>query len=393
MKIKKNVLFIILMLFVIFSPFYFLNPVLYAEGQTSDQKPSMGQNEDHADRVKIHFFYSKDCDSCVRIMEILHKKERDFPKIKSIPYELSEKNNAALLFYLFDSMDVDELDYAIPIIFMEEHVFFGEDAFIQRFDGALEEVLRKNDLQDQPARLIEKYSMDSLGDEGMPEKNYIKIPVVIAASLADSINPCAIGVIIILISSMIASKNRRYALMAGMIYIAVIFVVYFLLGIGFIYLARNIQIPKLFFTILGIILIFFGLFSLKDFFWYGKGLSLGIPAPIKKIIEKNIYKATIVSILLIGVLISIFEATCSGAVYFGILSMISQSGLTLHSLLLLLLYNFIFILPLLIILLLFYFGIPARKVQRLLIQKNRRIYRLILGLMLILLGIYLIVML
>ncbi len=349
--------------------------------------------QENSQTVKIHLFYSKDCGSCLGVIDVLEKKVLEDPRIKMHVYELSEKDNAALLFYLFDSMDAQEKDYAIPVIFLEEHIFFGKTQFLNKFDDALGEVLSAKRLDDKPGVFIEKYHRETAEDKGIIERNYIRIPVVIISALADSINPCAIGVIIILISSMIASKNRRYALMAGMIYIAVIFVVYFLLGIGFIYLARSIQIPKLFFIFLGALLILLGLFSIKDFFWYQKGFSLGIPAPIKKVIEKNIYKTTIASILVIGVLVSIFEATCSGAVYFGILSMIAQTGLSFYSLLLLLLYNLIFVLPLLAILLLFYFGIPAKKVQRLFIQKNRRIYRLVLGLILMLLGIYLIVVL
>ena len=391
MKIIRNTFFIIITLVVILSVFFIFNPSLHAEtgiyGQGSDIKLAQENNK----TVSVYFFYSRDCESCKKVIEVLNKMKQDFPEIELVNYELSEKDNTTLLFYLFDAMSVKDLDYKIPVIFLGDQMFLGEQEFNEGFEKRLNELLGKNQLDDTSGELIKKYYSEASEAREPVEKNYIRIPVVIASALADSINPCAIGVIIILISSIIASKNRKYALAAGIIYIAVIFIVYFLLGVGFIYLVRNIHIPKLVFIILGSLLIVFGLFSAKDFFWYQKGFSLGIPGPIKQIIEKNIYKATIISILVIGVLISIFEATCSGAVYFGILSIISKSGMSVNSLLTLLLYNFIFILPLLIILLVFYYGVPAKKVQRLFIQKNRRIYRLVLGLMLIFLGVYLIV--
>ncbi|MCL4386706.1 MAG: hypothetical protein M1326_10430 [Cyanobacteria bacterium] len=391
MKILKNISFILITIAISLSTLYFFNPNLYAETETYNQKSGIELTQENRDIVKIHIFYSKDCDSCLKVFEILNKIKLDFPKIELVTYELSEKNNIDLLFYLFDSMGIEELDYKIPIIFLGGYIFLGEDEFNEGFEDKLDEVLSKNKSHMIRVMFIKKFYMETSGNKSLTDKNYVRIPVVMVSALADSINPCAIGVIIILISSIIASKNRKYALIAGIIYIAVIFIVYFLLGVGFIYFTRSIQIPKLFFTILGAILILLGLFSAKDFFWYGKGFSLGIPSRIKLIIVNNIDKATIISVLLIGVLISIFEATCSGAVYFGILSIISKSGITPNSLLILLLYNFIFILPLLVILLVFYFGIPAKKVQRLFILKNRRIYRLVLGLILILLGIYLIV--
>ncbi|MCG2789901.1 MAG: hypothetical protein L6405_08165, partial [Actinomycetia bacterium] len=131
--------------------------------------------------------------------------------------------------------------------------------------------------------------------------------------------------------------------------------------------------------------------SIKDFFWYGKGISLGIPKPIAGFIERNIKKATLFSMISIGLIVSVFEFGCSGAVYLGILSFIEKQGLSLKLLLLLILYNFIFILPLLIVLIVFYFGFSIKKISRFYIQKRRKLYRLISGVVLIFLGIYLIV--
>jgi len=391
MRIAVRIFSIVIAPIIIFSSFIFFSASLYADDKSFTKPHEIKTAEEDTKTIKIHIFYSSDCDSCLRVLDSLEKLKLKNPVLSLKTYELSENNNAGILFYLFDKTGIKETDYEIPVIFLGKDVFLGEEQFNNEFKTRLEELLANNDFSDKTGEIIKKYHAENTQDKTLSEKNYIRIPVVVMSALADSINPCAIGVIIILISSIIASRNRKYALIAGITYIAVIFIVYFLLGIGFIYLTRSIQIPKLFFTVLGAILIILGLFSAKDFFWYQKGFSLGIPEPIKQVIENNIYKATLASILLIGVLISIFEATCSGAVYFGILSLISQSGMKISSLLILALYNFIFILPLLIILIVFYFGIPARKVQRLFIQKNRRIYRLVLGAILIFLGIYLIV--
>jgi cytochrome c biogenesis protein CcdA len=391
MKIFRGIFTYIAIAIISICPLWLFNCGLFADNKTEHILHPITVSDAESAPVKVYIFYSVDCDSCKRTLEELNNIKQKNPGIILIDYELSEKDNAPLLFYLFDEMEVDELDYKIPVILLGDKVFLGEEEFSKGFQSSLDEALGQENFKNSAGELIEKYRAETSQSSQPETKEYIRIPVVVISALADSINPCAIGVIIILISSIIASKNRKYALISGIIYIAVIFIVYFLIGIGFIYLTKSIEIPRLFFIILGAILIVFGLFSAKDFFWDKKGFSLGIPSPIKNIIERNIYKATVISILVIGVLISIFEATCSGAVYFGILSIISRSGISLSSVLILLLYNFIFILPLLIILLVFYFGIPARKVQRLFIQKNRRIYRLVLGIILVLLGIYLIV--
>jgi len=391
MKIFRKIITTIAIVIIATCPLWLFNCGLFADNKAEHVLHPITVSDAESAPVKVHIFYSVDCDSCKRALEELNNIKQENPDFELITYELSEKDNVTLLFYLFDELGIEELDYKIPVLFLGDKFFIGEEDFLKGFQQSLNDAVGQKDFKDSTGELIEKYRTEVSKNNQTGTKEYLRFPVVIVSALADSINPCAIGVIIILISSIIASRNRKYALIAGIIYIAVIFIVYFFIGIGFIYLTKSIQIPRLFFIILGAILIALGLFSAKDFFWDKKGFSLGIPSPIKNIIEKNIYKATIISILVIGVLISIFEATCSGAVYFGILSIISRTGISLSSVLMLLLYNFIFVLPLLVILLVFYFGIPARKVQRLFIQKNRRIYRLVLGIILVLLGVYLIV--
>lgn len=122
MKSFRNIFFLIIIIAVIFSAFYFFNPNLYAEAKTYIQKSSIKLVEKNRDIVKIHIFYSKDCDSCHRVLEILDKIRMDNPGVELVTYELSEKDNTSILFYLFDSLGVEELDYKIPqsgLIFLQ----------------------------------------------------------------------------------------------------------------------------------------------------------------------------------------------------------------------------------------------------------------------------------
>lgn len=338
--------------------------------------------------INIHVFYSQDCDTCLRVLEkIKNLIAEKYPNLQLKTYEITNNdNNLHMLFYLLDSYNNKKYDYKVPIIFLGKHVLIGEEDIEKNFDNILQN-LKQDDNLNYPEKIIKEYLEKNNSNV---EKNYITFPAIIVAAIADSINPCAIGVIIFLLTALILAKDKRYALISGLVYILTIFVIYLLIGFGFIYFTRNIHIPYQFFIVVGTILIILGLLSIKDFFWYGKGISLGIPKPIKTFVVKNINKATIISIIIVGIVISIFEATCSGAVYIGVLSLISNQGLNLKLFSLLILYNFIFILPLLIILIVFYFGIPVKKLQRLLIQKKRKLYRLILGIILIFLGVYLI---
>ena len=62
----------------------------------------------------------------------------------------------------------------------------------------------------------------------------LTLPVVIGAALVDSINPCVFGVLIFLIAFMSkVYKSPHRMLVGGLLYIAVVYASYLLIGIGF----------------------------------------------------------------------------------------------------------------------------------------------------------------
>ena len=379
-KIKFSLVAIYIIFLVVLFGFKFNENVTLVE--LNDNKISHEAN--------VYFFYSKKCDICLRILDKLDSliKER-YDEVNLKTYEISRNDeNLNLLFYLLDNYNYK--DYDIPIVFIGEYVLVGNDEIEENFKNCLKSYLEKDPGYDPVENLIKDYTEDDSKNIYL-ERDYITIPIIIISSLIDSVNPCAIAVIIFLITTLILAKYKRGILRYGLTYIITIFIVYLGLGIGFIYFIEWISIPDLFFTIVGCILIILGILSIKDFFWYGKGISLGIPERIKGFIGKNINKATIFSMISLGIIVSIFESTCSGGVYLGILSLIAKQGLNLKLLLLLIVYNFIFVLPLLIILIIFYFGMSIKKINRALTQKKKNVYRIIDGVILIFLGIYLIV--
>ncbi|MEK6848477.1 MAG: hypothetical protein AABX65_02500, partial [Nanoarchaeota archaeon] len=61
----------------------------------------------------------------------------------------------------------------------------------------------------------------------------LTLGIIIAAALADSINPCVFGVLIFLLAYMTkVFKSKSRMLLAGLIYVAAVYITYFLAGIG-----------------------------------------------------------------------------------------------------------------------------------------------------------------
>lgn len=214
--------------------------------------------------------------------------------------------------------------------------------------------------------------------------------VVLGAALVDSINPCAIGVLILLISSLLVfAENRKKMLALGIIYVSAVFIVYFLAGLGLITFLHIISsaIIKYLLLLTAVLIIIAGLIEIKDAFFYGKGFSLSIPANHAEKLPKMIKNTTIPGIILLGIFVAAIELPCTGGPYLAITLLLSQA-FNFEAFIMLFVYNLIFVLPLLIILLLVYFGVKVAHIKRWK-QKNKKYMRIAIGIVLIALGILL----
>ncbi len=215
---------------------------------------------------------------------------------------------------------------------------------------------------------------------------YLTIPALIGGAAIDSINPCAFAVMIFLLGYLLALGSSKLILRVGLVYIVTIFVVYFLAGLGLLKALTAFGLAGIIYKIAAIILLFVGLVNVKDFFWYGKGFTLAIPESKKPLLQKYIRKASIPAAIVLGFLVSAFELPCTGGVYIAVLGLLASRETELSAVPYLLLYNFIFVLPLFIILGLVYFGISAKQMEEWR-TKNRKWLRLVLGLGSLVLGV------
>lgn len=217
------------------------------------------------------------------------------------------------------------------------------------------------------------------------------ITTVVVSALVDSINPCAIGVLILLLSLLTAlSYNRSRMIVIGMAYIFSIFAVYLVAGLGL--SAVLSKIPIMFAVYLSLlvalIVVGAGLVEIKDFFWYGQGFSLAIPPKKAKQIEHYARKSSIPGVMFLGAFVAGVELPCTGAPYLVIIMILSQN-FNFSALMLMILYNFLFVLPLLVILFSVAFGHKKLHEVKRWKQSYRKYMRLAAGILMIALGVLL----
>ncbi len=210
--------------------------------------------------------------------------------------------------------------------------------------------------------------------------------LITVTALVDSINPCAIGVLILLCSVFISMRSRRDLLVYGSIYIAAIYVTYISAGLGLIYFlnAIPIAVSEYISIAVGTIIIIGGLIEIKDYFWYGQGISLAISPDRAKQIHEMTRKVTLPGVILLGAFVAAVELPCTGGPYLAVLLILSQN-FDMMAAIMLIWYNIIYVMPLVVILGMVYTGAKLQNIKRWK-MRNRTTMRLGIGILLIFLG-------
>lgn len=141
----------------------------------------------------------------------------------------------------------------------------------------------------------------------------------IVLGLVDGFNPCAMWVLIFLLSILVNLKDRlRIALIAGtfvtvsgLAYLA--FMAAWLNVFALIRMARTAQI------VLGLVALFIGIINVKDFFAFKKGITLSIPesykpgiyARVRNIVAAKYLTAALAGATVLAVLVNMVELLCT----------------------------------------------------------------------------------
>lgn len=218
----------------------------------------------------------------------------------------------------------------------------------------------------------------------------VSFPLVTLAGLVDGINPCAIGMILLLLGYLLVfAKKPEKVLPFGGLYILTVYLTYLAIGLVF---YKSIQTLNLTFArgsfeiVMAGILFMAGAINIKDFFFPHLPIHLEIPQGTRKHLFALIERATYPAIIVLGVAVTLLEAPCSIPIYAGTAAILANSGLPSVAILgYFLYYNLLFVLPLIVILILAWKGKQMVELKEL-EHKHKRTMKLSLGTLLVLMA-------
>ncbi|MDP3901532.1 MAG: cytochrome c biogenesis protein CcdA [bacterium] len=178
------------------------------------------------------------------------------------------------------------------------------------------------------------------------------LPLLAAAAIIDSINPCAFSILILTIAFLFTiGKIRSKIIGIGSAYIAGIFVVYVLIGLGILQTLHIFNTPHFMAKVGASLLIIWGVINIVNELFPSFPIKLRIPQIAHQRMAGLMEKSSLPTAFILGILVGICEFPCTGGPYLMALGLLHDQATYATGFGYLLLYNAIFVLPLVIILL------------------------------------------
>ena len=184
------------------------------------------------------------------------------------------------------------------------------------------------------------------------EANLIELlPAVITTGLIDSVNPCAFAVILLLIAFLFTlRKSRGRVVFLGIVFIAMIFIVYYAIGLGLLGAVRLSDNPHFVARVGSWLLIALGAVNVIEYYFPRFPIKLHMPAAAHARTTELIRVASLPATIVAGVVVGLCTFPCSGGIYVSVITLLNAKTTLAWGVGYLALYNVMFVLPLIAIL-------------------------------------------
>lgn len=310
--------------------------------------------------VNIYLFHSYTCKHCKEEIKLLDELEKEYDNIKVYKYEVNENGNGELLKNISEIMGSKVT--GTPYTIIGNKVFSGYDYENSkgRFKGAIE-YYSKYGYEDKVGEYISSVPLPSYEvkdtDPDVDEyiSNYIsykvKLPLIgevklknltlplitVVIGLADGFNPCAMWVLLFLISMLIGMKDKKRMWILGSTFLLISALIYLIFMMSWLNLANLLISVVWVRVIIAIVSLVGGIINLRGYIKHRKvsGCDVVDDKKRNKIItrikkfttEKNFWLA-ILGVIVLAISVNVVELACSAGLPVMFIEILSLNNLT-----------------------------------------------------------------
>ena len=295
--------------------------------------PTQKINAEELNEVNIYYFYSVGCAHCAAMEEYFDDKIVEYPNLIINKYNVATSEGYNLLNDFAQTFN--ESQATTPFVVIGGKYFVGHNSSTEAYISNLIEKYSNNDFVDIGYKVINGLevlesdfdtslnTMYNLPIIGLVDVKGISLFLItMVMGFVDGFNPCAMWVLIFLISMLIAGKDRKRMWILGTVFLLASAGVYFLMMVAWL---KTIQIvsAKFWFQLgIGIFALLAGGYHLYKYLKNVKQDDVGcevvddkskkkIFERIKKVVtEKNFFIA-IIGIIVLAVTVNFIEIACS----------------------------------------------------------------------------------
>ncbi len=379
--IKRWILLFLILVFVFSS----LN-LVFAQSEAPENNLSK-----EAKNVQINFFYSAICPHCKAEEKFLQELEKKYPELEIKRYEVVyQPENQKILQAFQEKYQVpDNEKVFVPATFTPTKYFVGfNDQIGKEIENCLRECLGAGTVVSQ------KIKIPLVGEVDVSKTSLLALTAILGTM--DGFNPCAMWVLVILISMLLAAKSRKKIALVGGTFIFAEGLLYFLFMAAWLNMFLVMGRVSLIRILIGIFGIIFGIWRLRDFATWKPGLckvtegtkSQGrILDKINNVLKPAALPATLLGVVILAFSVNLVEFFCSAGFPVMYTKILASQGIgAVQYYLYILLYNIFYMLDDFIV-----FGVAFFTLNRFgFSDKYNRYSTLAAGLLILILGILLI---
>lgn len=370
------------------------------------------------EQVNLYFFHGDGCPHCAEEEKFLAKIEKKYSYVKIIRYEVwKNKSNALLMDRVGNRYDVATSSVPLTVIsgtaisgYSESIGIRIERAIKYYKDNPKENVNYVSQIKNGTFDEDEIKDSFSEADKKTDESTKIKLPLLgkinlkdfslpTAATLiglVDGFNPCAMWVLLFLISMLLGMKDRKRMLILGLTFLLSSALVYMAIMLSWFNIVVNVMASVIFRNIISVIAIVGAIINLRAFFKSNdSGCEVVNDKKRKKVIskikdftkEKSLFIA-LEGVIFLAISVNVIELACSAGLPLVFTQLLAINNVSsFESFIYTLIYIFFFLIDDIII---FLIAMSTTKVHAISTKYNKYSH-LIGGILMLIIGILLLV--